>query len=491
MASGSIIDVWGWIRSLPPVNQWKTKDPHSLNICTSQEANQSLNLLINKSSTSRFNFSIFAESYIPIALWTSNSFQQKATDDGILDEETMLQFFFNIISGVLKYGHNIKSPFRESAIQICDDFDVVFNVAFLNLVLLVCIYEVPSELRCKFVVALRMQLTSSSSKEASKQLMRVLGSNLEELWMRSLNLGITNWIIEVQDTFMSPSPLFSYALSASRLWKVQLYCPIVAMSLEYPSSTLKDKRLQFSLNYQQFESVIQLSYKLIFNENWIDVMVNVDNIRCDINQLVSEDLMAKQGYGSEEKHFLSRICLQLTPTLQSDILSVSVNKSTENPIHEIGLEKGFEGSLQPPTSMGLSVSASESITMSLKPWRFEQSVYGDSTILNWFLHDGANGKEVFSCKPRKLALWSPRSWFRNRYTSAYRPFTRQGGVIFAGDEYGESVCWKVCEEAIGKTMEWEIRGRIWLTYWPNKRRNCHSETRRLEFRESLYLTIEK
>lgn len=64
-------------------------------------------------------------------------------------------------------------------------------------------------------------------------------------------------------------------------------------------------------------------------------------------------------------------------------------------------------------------------------------------------------------------------------------------VIFAGDEYGESVCWKVGEAAIGKTMEREIKGKIWLTYWPNKRRAHHSETRLLDFRELVYLSIEK
>lgn len=78
---------------------------------------------------------------------------------------------------------------------------------------------------------------------------------------------------------------------------------------------------------------------------------------------------------------------------------------------------------------------------------------------------------------------------RRRKASVNRPFTKQGGVIFAGDEYGESVCWKVDKRAIGKTMEWELKGRLWLTYWPNKHITPYAETRRLEFREVLHLNL--
>ncbi|RRT50407.1 hypothetical protein B296_00007654 [Ensete ventricosum] len=110
----------------------------------------------------------------------------------------------------------------------------------------------------------------------------MLGSNLEEQWMRSLNLGMTNWMVELQSSNHSVrtiSPAFSYALSASGLWKVQLYCPVIAMSLEDPSATTQDERLLFSLRYQQLEGVVQLAYKVIIKRNWIDIVVAVDNIR--------------------------------------------------------------------------------------------------------------------------------------------------------------------------------------------------------------------
>ncbi|KAF5959710.1 hypothetical protein HYC85_000919 [Camellia sinensis] len=173
----------------------------------------------------------------------------------------------------------------------------------------------------------------------------------------------------------------------------------------------------------------------------------------------------------------------------NNVLTVSVTKSSDNPTREIGLEKTLEGSFNPPNSLGLKISAVETMTTTLKPWKFEQSVYGDTANLNWFLHDSVDGREVFSSKPSKMALIQPKAWFKNRYSSVYRPFTRQGGVVFANDEYGETVGWKVERSELGKVMEWEMRGWIWLTYWPNKHRSFYSETRRLEFREILQLTL--
>lgn len=98
-------------------------------------------------------------------------------------------------------------------------------------------------------------------------------------------------------------------------------------------------------------------------------------------------------------------------------------------------------------------------------------------------------ERFFSSKPSKFSLLKPGAWFKNRYSNVYRPFTRQGGIVFADDEYGESVLWKVDKGAIGKVMEWEIRGYIWLTYWPNKHRTFYTETRRLEFKEIVHLLL--
>jgi hypothetical protein len=139
-------------------------------------------------------------------------------------------------------------------------------------------------LRREFIGTITARLARHEMRHAAKELMLALGSNMEEQWMRSVNLGITNWVMEaLRSGTLSPPhfTVFSYALSASRLWKVQLYCPVVAMTMEHHQhqQLVKDERLLFSLNYQQLESVIQLVYRVAFKENWIDVAVNVDNIR--------------------------------------------------------------------------------------------------------------------------------------------------------------------------------------------------------------------
>ena len=130
--------------------------------------------------------------------------------------------------------------------------------------------------------SLRIQLTGSKCRDAAKNLVKMLGANLEDQWMQTMNLAVTNWIVELRSANQSSgvsSPLFSYALSASGLWKVQLYCPIIAMGMEEPAEATQDERLLFSLIYQQVECVIQLAYRTARRGNWIDVEVKVDNIR--------------------------------------------------------------------------------------------------------------------------------------------------------------------------------------------------------------------
>lgn len=112
--------------------------------------------------------------------------------------------------------------------------------------------------------------------------------------MRSVNLAITNWIVELQSgtghhcstSLSTPSPLFSYAFSTLGLWKVQLYCPVISMDVETNSSNhnnnnrhLADERLHFSLMYHQLEGVLQLNHKVMIKDKWVEIMVNVDNIR--------------------------------------------------------------------------------------------------------------------------------------------------------------------------------------------------------------------
>ncbi|KAF5771020.1 hypothetical protein HanRHA438_Chr14g0677241 [Helianthus annuus] len=494
MAHSSFPDIWGWIQNLPPQTQWET-NTKSICICSSSQTSIALSISKTLIHPSSISFSIIANYNLPISLWTSKPL--KSTNNTFFHEQlTISKLLTNIIKDILNYtpinfsNSFLKLPEPNSIPNLKD----IINFVFLALSFVVSVYEAPQDIRCDCINTLRDQFTCPWARETSKRLMKLIGSNAEEQWMRSMNLAITNWMMELRamnHVLKAPSPMYSSALSGLGLWKIQLYCPLIAMDVEKCNSNGQDdQKLGFSLNYHQLEGVIQLNYQVMVREKWIDVLVSIDNVRCNIIRLVNETLMKERGAGIDEKHFPSRISLQLTPTIQTNILSVSVSRSSENPTLEIGVERSIEASFEPPNPhIGISVSAGETITTNLKPWKFEQSVYGNSGTFNWFLHDSVNGREVFSTKPSKFSLLQPKAWFRNRYSSAYRPFTRQGGVIFAGDEYGESVLWRFGSGAIGQTMEWEVRGWIWLTYWPNKYKTFYTETRRLEFREILSLTI--
>lgn len=73
--------------------------------------------------------------------------------------------------------------------------------------------------------------------------------------------------------------MFSYSLSTFGLWKVHLYCPMIAMDKVNSTHSPPDERLLFSLNYHQLEGVIQLNYRVIKQHSWFDVVVNTDNVR--------------------------------------------------------------------------------------------------------------------------------------------------------------------------------------------------------------------
>lgn len=285
MAYFRSLDVFSWIQNLPPISGWKTGSM-SLNLCSVINSSQpSLNLTIAKNHQSqKLSFAIVADFNIPIFLWTSKPFKPSPKTMKLADEETISNLLVNFIQDILHYGSNKNSPYiKFLKLESIFKFPDIFNLAFLTLLFLVCIYEAPSDLRSGCLGTIKDHLAGCQSRQASKLLMKLLGSNLEEQWMRSLNLAITNWIVELQEaphsTFRTPSPLFSYAFSTFGLWKVQLYCPVINMDVLSANNHPADERLQFSLKYQQLEGVLQFNHKVIIKEKWVEIMVNIDNIR--------------------------------------------------------------------------------------------------------------------------------------------------------------------------------------------------------------------
>lgn len=211
MASFSFPDIWTWIQNLPPITGWKSS---SMSVCICSCSSQpSLNLSIAKYLQSSFNLSIQADYNIPINLWTSKPF---TATYALHDKENMSNLLLNFVEAILNYSpkrcpYSLKLP----SIDLSLDLKNTFNFSFLSLTFLVCIYEVPSDIRSGCLNLLQNQFSCPRSREASLMLMRVLGSNIEEHWMRSINLALTNWIAELQASHHSlktPSPLYSYSI---------------------------------------------------------------------------------------------------------------------------------------------------------------------------------------------------------------------------------------------------------------------------------------
>lgn len=279
-------DIWTWIQNLPPITEW-TSNSMSISIYSSSSSfRPSLKLSISKKfqSSSFIIFSLFVDYTMSISLWTSKPLRINPKSTTLLDyEDNVSKIFLTLVDVILQYcPNNNISLFKLPKLSSITNFKEMFNFSFLTLSFLVCIYEAPTDLRSKCLHKLKDQYASEQSREVSKFLMRLLGSNIEEQWMRAVNLAITNWIVEVKATnnaLKTPSSLFSYGNSTFGMWKVQLYCPLIAMDLEKSSSPSPEEKLVFSLNYHQVEGVIQLNHRVIIRESWIEVRAKVDNIR--------------------------------------------------------------------------------------------------------------------------------------------------------------------------------------------------------------------
>lgn len=279
MNFSSFPDVFSWIENLPPIDQWKTNS-NFINLCPLSSSQPSLKLSITNFTNSHLSLSIVAYYNVPISLWTSKKLVPKSKR--LHDESTISTLIHNFIEDVLKYSPNKCPSSLKLPISQTNPKKDIFNFSFLTLAFIVCIYEAPTDLRASCLNTFKDQLACPKSRGVSKVLMRILGSNIEEEWMRSVNLAITNWISEIQATnnpLKTPCSLFSYSLSLLGLWKVQLYCPVIAMNIQKSSGSSPDDHLMFTLNFHQLEGVIQLNYRVTVQEKYIEIKMNTDNIR--------------------------------------------------------------------------------------------------------------------------------------------------------------------------------------------------------------------
>ncbi|GLJ54897.1 hypothetical protein SUGI_1178770 [Cryptomeria japonica] len=278
-------------------------------------------------------------------------------------------------------------------------------------------------------------------------------------------------------------------------WRITSYSPLLSMEISN-GSLIAENHLQRALSYHLLQCIFQFGHHIKICPDWIEVCLEMDNVRCDVCPLnpMYLDLESSNiisGFPNE-RHFPSKICLTIGPENECDVHSVSLTLSSNNPCTENVKGNTYEASFELPKKVGFKASTLNTSLEKINNWGFEQSVlnYSDAKI-DWTLYDSTTGKRVFNNGPPKFSVLGPKTWFIDRYSKACRAFTEEGGVVFAKDDFGKPITWRLNKDLEGKTLKWIVKGTIWLTYWPNAYHTRYSETRRHDFHQELDLALPK
>lgn len=318
--------------------------------------------------------------------------------------------------------------------------------------------------------------------------------------MRTLGYILAKWLILKEADGVGLQSLtphgvgYSYATESHGLWIMKGYAPVWGMSHTRTNNQkhmfnlidAKESVLKYALAHQQLELVVQLEYSVMFNDEFIMVNARVDNIRIHV---------AKLGFGKndegayvDERHFPSRVRVRVGPEAGSAyVAGLSLGRSTDNTEREVETQrivKGKFGKLRVPRVKAMERSSSR---MKMKNWRWDQDAEGNTVVFDATLCDNRTGVEV--------ATWHPSNGgsvgksFRKRYSGAFRSFTKSGGLVFARDECGEGVGWRLSKDMEGSVLKWRIGCEIWLSYWPNEGESSYFETRCVEWCDEVDLPL--
>lgn len=347
--------------------------------------------------------------------------------------------------------------------------------------------------------------------------MRTFGYMLaKSLLFRELEAGITPKALPPPPTTTrtdssSGTIGLSYAVESHGMWILKGYIPVNAMNCvsssrpnmnhpHYPLPVifeLKKSALKYALAHQQLEAVIQLEYTAAFSEGFIQVRCRVDNIRLHVVKLGfkknKQDGHEDDNDGdvlTKERHFPSRVRVWVGPEVGANYVgSLSLGRSTDNTESEVEMQKVLKGSfgkLKIPKVKGMARVATRT---KLKNWRWDQDVEGNAAIFDGILCDNTTGVEIASGGGGENYLMVNN--FSRRYNGGNRPFTKSGGLVFAGEDCGSEngVGWRLSKEMEGSVLKWRFGVQVWLSYWPKDVKSSYYETRRVEWCEEVDLPL--
>lgn len=525
-----MLDIWSWICELPNSDERNESDsPPLFELASSKPSpdgsTQSIQLRAERTSTSGSNtdtlvtFTVCLQGFHPLintpkTLWVSDTCP-------ISSEKPFLPLLLQLLNEIISRsptGHVSTCP--RSQLQKLkpgpvswvmdshspESFSSFFNLVFLTRLFWLCACDAPSEVGSLYFNSLlgpNVDVLSCTHVPVLRTFLVSVGVDAELCFMRTVGYMLAKWLIvrEVGVGLQTLTPShgknlgFSYANEAHGFWVLKGYAPVLGMKLtrssdqrfQFPVNVMEAKEcvLRYGLAHQQLEAVIQMEYTVGFYDGFIQVNARVDNIRLHVANL---GFNKSDDADYAETHFPSRIRVWVGPEVGATyVAGVSLGRSTSNGEKEVERQKvvkdNFEKSMGPP-----KVKATMTTRTKTKNWRWDHDVEGNAAIFDAMLYDNVTGIEVATWKPLSGG-GNLRHNFRNRYVGANRAFTKSGGLVFAGDEYGEGVGWRLSKEMEGSVLKWRIGGQVWLSYWPNEVKSSYFETRCVEWCDEVDLPL--
>lgn len=522
------MDIWSWICELPNSDQWvESESPPTFQLVSSKptkaDTTQSIQLRAERTSGSNsealVTFSVYVHGFHPSnaekTLWVSDACPL-ASDKPFLP--LLLQLVQEIVSRS-PTAHDSTCPRSqlqklrpEPVAWVLDShspesLSSFFNLVFLTRLFWLCVCDAPSEVGSLYFDSLltpHIELFSCNHAHVLRTFLVSIGVDAELCFMRSVGYMLAKWLIlrevGVGLQMLTPVPKlgFSYAMEAHGLWTLKAYAPVMAMTRtrfkgqekQYSAIEAKESVLRYALAHQQLEVVIQLEYSVAFHDGYIQVNTRVNNLRFHI---------VKLGFSKnddmdyiDERHFPSRIRVWIGPEIGSTyVASLSLGRSTENIEKEVKTQRTVKGNFGKMKISRVKATARLSTRTRTKNWRWDQDAEGNAAIFEAVLCENNSGMEVATNKPPNTisegGKWE--SGLGKRYSGANRMFSKSGGLVFAGDEYGEGVEWRLSKEMEGSVLKWRIGGQIWLSYWPNEIKTSYFETRCVEWCDEVDLPL--
>uniref|UniRef100_A0A2P2QLT2 Uncharacterized protein MANES_17G116700 n=1 Tax=Rhizophora mucronata TaxID=61149 RepID=A0A2P2QLT2_RHIMU len=520
-----MMDIWSWICELPYSEGWAESDsPHFFELASSkpsgEEPTRSIQLTVERTARSNpdalVTFTVCIQGFHPFnapkTLWVSDTCPLNA-------EKPFLPLLLQLLQEIITrspMAHASTCP--RSQLQklspgpiswIMDShsresFSGFFTLVFFTRLFWLCACDAPSEVgSLYFESLLGPSLEALSCKHAPvlRTFLITVGVDAELCFMRTLGYMLTKWLIlrevgvGLQTLAILPGQHagFSYAMEAHGFWVLKAFAPMLAMKplsssgSKVPVLEAQNSVLKYALAHQQLEATIQLEYSVEFNEGYLQVNARVDNLRFHV---------AKLGFNqnddvdyANERHFVSRVRVWVGPEVGATYMAgLSLGRSTGNGETEVEFQRLIKGSYGKSKVPNVKTRAKMAARTRMKNWRWDQDVEGNAAIFDAILYDNTIGHEVATPKPIDMNS-STVNGAVNKYSGPHRPFTKTGGLVFAGDEFGEGVRWRLSKEMEGSVLKWRIGGQVWVSYLPNAVKSSFSESRCVEWCDEVDLPL--